>query len=50
MLDLDMGVHAAYVWPAWGISALVMGLLVLRTVLNARRRKRALDRLEGPRP
>lgn len=46
MLDLDMGVHAAYVWPAWGISVLVMGLLVLRTALNARRRKRALSRLE----
>ncbi|WP_287106380.1 heme exporter protein CcmD, partial [Brevundimonas sp.] len=23
MLDLDMSPYAAFVWPAWGVSALV---------------------------
>lgn len=46
MLDLDMGAYAAFVWPAWGISALTLIALTLRSVLNARRWKRELDRLE----
>ena len=46
MLDLDMGVYAAFVWPAWGVSAVVLGALILRTVANARRWKRELERLE----
>ena len=24
MLDLDMAPYAAFVWPAWGVSALVL--------------------------
>ena len=49
MLDLDMGAYAAFVWPAWGISALFLAGLTVRSILNARRWKRELDRLE-PRP
>ena len=49
MLDLDMGRYAAFVWPAWGISALVLGALVARTALAARRWKAELKRLEGDR-
>ena len=32
MLDFDMGRYAAFVWPAWGLSALVLGALVVRTL------------------
>ncbi|WP_262423257.1 heme exporter protein CcmD [Brevundimonas denitrificans] len=42
-----MGAYAAFVWPAWGISALALAALVVRSVMAARRWKRELDRLEG---
>ncbi|MFT4954167.1 MAG: heme exporter protein D [Brevundimonas sp.] len=47
MLDLDMGAYAAFVWPAWGISAVALAALVARSIVAARRWKRALDRLGG---
>ena len=47
MLDLDMGRYAAFVWPAWGISVLVLGALIVRTIANARRWKRELAQLEA---
>ena len=47
MPDLDMGAYAAFVWPAWGISALVLGALVARTVRAARRWSRDLAALEA---
>ncbi len=46
MLDLDMSPYAAFVWPAWGITALVLGGLVIRTVAVSRRRRRELSALE----
>jgi heme exporter protein D len=50
MLDLDMTPYAAFVWPAWGISALVLAALVARAVIASRRWKRELKRLEDDRP
>ncbi len=51
MLDLDMGKYAAYVWPAWGISAVVLAALAARALLAARRWSAELKRLENdPRP
>ena len=47
MLDLDRGAYAAFVWPAWGISAIALAALVARSIVAARRWKRELDRLEG---
>ena len=47
MLDLDMGAYAAFVWPAWRISAIALAALVARSIVAARRWKRELDRLEG---
>lgn len=47
MIDLDMGRYAAFVWPAWGISALVLAALAARTGLAARRWTAELKRLEG---
>ena len=46
MLDFDMGKYAAYVWPAWGISAVVLAALCVRALIAARRWKTALKALE----
>ena len=46
MPDLDMSPYAAFVWPAWAISALVLAALVVRALIASRRWKRDLDRLE----
>jgi len=46
MLDLDMSPYAAFVWPAWGISALVLGAVVARAVSASRKWKAELKRLE----
>jgi heme exporter protein D len=49
MLDLDMGRYAAFVWPAWGLSAIVLAALAARAVIAARRWSAELKRLEdGP--
>lgn len=50
MFDLDMGAYAAFVWPAWGISAVVLAALAGRAILAARRWRAELKRLEGERP
>lgn len=49
MPDLDMSPYAAFVWPAWGVSALALAALVVRAVVQARRWKRELARLEAQR-
>ena len=49
MIDLDMGAYAAFVWPAWGISAVVLAGLALRALLAARRWSAELKRLEAER-
>lgn len=46
MLDLDMSPYAAFVWPAWGISAAVLAALALRALLASRRWKAELRRLD----
>ena len=46
MPDLDMTPYAAFVWPAWGISALVLGAVVARAVAASRKWKAELKRLE----
>jgi len=47
MLDLDMSPYAAFVWPCWALSALVLAGLVVRGATQARLWKRELDRLEA---
>ena len=44
---LAMGGYAAYVWPAYGVAALILGGLTLVSVLEARLARRELDRLQG---
>ncbi|MFA4898561.1 MAG: heme exporter protein CcmD [Brevundimonas sp.] len=46
MLDLDMTPYAAFVWPAWGVSALVLTALTARAVIASRKWKGELARLE----
>ena len=47
MLDLDMSPYAAFVWPAWGITAVVLLALVVRAVAASRRWTAELQRLEA---
>lgn len=47
MPDLDMSPYAAFVWPAWAISALVLAALAFRALVQARRWKRELACLEA---
>ena len=49
MPDLDMSPYAAFVWPAWALSALVLGGLVVRAVTAARRWSAEFKRLEEDR-
>ncbi len=46
MLHLEMGKYAAFVWPAWGISLLVLAGLSLETLARARRWKAEAERRE----
>jgi heme exporter protein D len=45
-----MGEYGGYVWPAWGISVIVLAALAARAVVSARRWKAELKRLEQDRP
>jgi heme exporter protein D len=47
-LDLDMGRYAAFVWPCYGLSLLVVGWLVWSTLSAARRWKAAAEDDEEP--
>jgi heme exporter protein D len=38
--------YALFVWPAYGLSALAMGWMILDTVARARRWRRAAQALE----
>lgn len=46
MPDLDMGKYAAFVWPAWGISALVLAALLWSVLAKARKARKALEEAE----
>jgi heme exporter protein D len=44
---LEMGGYAAFIWPAYGVTALVLTVLVLDSVTRLKRRLAELARLEG---
>ena len=44
---LDMGGHAATVWPAYGAAAAILIGLVVASVRQASRGRAELERLEG---
>jgi heme exporter protein D len=43
-MDLDASPYAAFVWPAFGVSALVLAALALDSWRRARRWRRAAER------
>ena len=50
MLDLDMSPYTAFVWPAWGISVIVLAAVVVRAVTASRKWKTELKKLEDSQP
>jgi heme exporter protein D len=44
---LDMGGYAAYVWPALGLTAIVLAVLLIASMKSARRREAELAQLEA---
>jgi heme exporter protein D len=50
MLDLDAGKYAAFVWPAFGLTAAVFAVMIWTSLAHARRwRKAAQDREKAAR-
>jgi len=47
---LDMGGYAAFVWPAYGVAALVFLGLLFDSLSAYRRRQRELEALTRPTP
>ena len=45
-----MGGYAAFVWPAYGVTILAMGGLVVQSLRRYRRAQRALEMLQQDRP
>jgi len=50
MLDLDMGKYAAFVWPSFAASLVVIGWMVADSLLRARKWRKAVERLEQDAP
>jgi heme exporter protein D len=46
-LHLEAGKYALYLWPAYGLSAVVIAALVVEALLKARRWRRAAEALDG---
>ena len=46
---LDMGGYAAFVWPAYGLTAAVMVGFVITSLRRLRRRQRRLAEMEASR-
>ena len=44
---MDMGQHAAFIWTAYGATTLMVAALIARAILDERRQKRALIKLEA---
>ena len=49
MLDLDPGEYAAYIWPAYAVTALTFAALIADTLLRARRWRRETEQREAER-
>ncbi|WP_340644533.1 heme exporter protein CcmD [Phenylobacterium sp.] len=50
MLDLDPGPYAAFLWPAYGLTALVFALMIVGSLNHARRWRKKAQALsqQGP--
>jgi heme exporter protein D len=47
---LTMGGHAGYIWPAYGVAVVVLGVLAIASLRGLRARERELAVLEAARP
>lgn len=47
MLDLDPGKYGAFLWPAFAISAFVIGWMVVDSLSRAARWRKEAERLEA---
>lgn len=47
---LDMGGYARFIWPAYGLAALVMVAVLVSTLRNLRARERQLAALQDQLP
>jgi heme exporter protein D len=45
MFDFDAGRYAIFVWPAYAVTGLVFAILILDSLLRARRWRRAVEAL-----
>ncbi|HYD32000.1 MAG TPA: heme exporter protein CcmD [Azospirillaceae bacterium] len=45
-----MGGYAAYIWPAWGVGALVLAGLLVASLRSLKSREATLKALEESRP
>jgi len=46
-LNFDMGTYAVYIWPAYGVTVLVLGGVTLWSICAWRRAKARLAALEA---
>ena len=46
-LDFDAGKYAVYMWPAFGITAIAFAWMIIDSLVQARRWKRELERLQA---
>ncbi len=47
---LDMGSYGSYVWPSYGLTAVIMAWLVVATLRKLRAREQELARRQGELP
>lgn len=50
MLDFNAGKYAVFVWTAYGLSGLVFAVLIVSSLLDARRWRREAERREADKP
>jgi heme exporter protein D len=43
---MDLGPHAAFIWAAYGVTTVVITALIARGILDERRQRRILVRLD----
>jgi heme exporter protein D len=48
-LHLDAGKYAVYVWPAYGVTAIIFAGMIIDSLARARRWRRRAEQLEKDR-
>ena len=48
--NLEVGRYAAFIWPAYGVSALTLAALVADSLMRAARWRRAAEADRPPKP